>query len=410
MRNKLWTRDYSIITVGSIISMLGNAVSNFALGLLVFDNTGSTFLYALFFVATYLPQLAAPLFAGPFLDRFSRRKAIYGLDFFASAIFLAAAAMVWLDFFNYWVYLFFAFVFGATNSVYTVAFDSFYPDLISEGNFSRAYSINSLIYPLANTIMVPVAGVAYETVGLAPLLLFNAATFFVTAMVETRVSPAAEKPRNLRVDHYSSTQFRRDFAEGLRYLKGERGLLTITSYFIITMFAGASVNALMLPWFQSTPGLTVTQYTLVMSASTMGRLLGGFIHYKYRYPKNSKFAIAIFVYVTISFLEGAMLFLPVLLTGILLFITGCLAVTSYNIRISGTQSYVPNEKRGRFNGLFLMLTTGGQLLGQLIAGMLGEIVPAPWVIAAFMVINAVTALAIMLPNKKYVKVIYNQDI
>ncbi len=36
----------------------------------------------------------------------------------------------------------------------------------------------------------------------------------------------------------------------------------------------------------------------------------------------------------------------------LMFINGFLAVNSYNIRISATQSYVPNELRGRFNGVF----------------------------------------------------------
>ena len=33
----LWTRDFTIITVGSVISMLGNTVSGFAMSLLVLD-------------------------------------------------------------------------------------------------------------------------------------------------------------------------------------------------------------------------------------------------------------------------------------------------------------------------------------------------------------------------------------
>ena len=75
--NKLWTRDFSIITIGSIISMLGNAVSGFAIGLVVLDYTNSTFLYALFMVVYNLPKIVVPLFAGPYLDRFSRKKVIY---------------------------------------------------------------------------------------------------------------------------------------------------------------------------------------------------------------------------------------------------------------------------------------------------------------------------------------------
>ena len=47
-KNKLWTYDFTVITVGSFISMVGSTLSSFALGLVVLEYTGSTFLYALF--------------------------------------------------------------------------------------------------------------------------------------------------------------------------------------------------------------------------------------------------------------------------------------------------------------------------------------------------------------------------
>ena len=50
------------------------------------------------------------------------------------------------------------------------------------------------------------------------------------------------------------------------------------------------------------------------------------------------------------------------------FLIGILGVTSYTIRSSATQSYVPHERKGRFNGAFIMLTTAGSLLGELLAG------------------------------------------
>ena len=36
-RPKLWTRDFTIITAGSVISMFGNAMSGFAMSLMVLD-------------------------------------------------------------------------------------------------------------------------------------------------------------------------------------------------------------------------------------------------------------------------------------------------------------------------------------------------------------------------------------
>ena len=53
----LWTRDFTIITVGSVISMLGNTVSGFAMSLLVLDISKSTLLYAIYLAMYTLPQL-----------------------------------------------------------------------------------------------------------------------------------------------------------------------------------------------------------------------------------------------------------------------------------------------------------------------------------------------------------------
>ncbi len=48
LRNKLWTKDFSIITIGSVVSMIGNSLSGFALSLFVLDFAQSTLLYAVF--------------------------------------------------------------------------------------------------------------------------------------------------------------------------------------------------------------------------------------------------------------------------------------------------------------------------------------------------------------------------
>jgi len=407
---KLWTKDFSIIIIGSIISMLGNAVCGFAMGILVLEYTSSTLLYALYFVCTSLPKVVIPLFTGPFLDRFSRRRAIYMLDYCSSFLFALMSAAVYLKFFNYPLFLLMAFLIGTVDGIYSVAFDSFYPDLISPGNFSKAYSISSLIYPLANAVMVPLAGVAYETVGLGPLMLFNCITFFITATIETRVSPSSEKHLVRKSRHYTLSAYRDDFVEGVRYLKSEKGLLSITAYFVVSMFASMALSTVMLPYFKSNPSLTVSQYSFVMGVGAFGRIIGGVIHYRFRYPASKKFAIAIAVYLAICVIEGSLLYMPVLLMLPMQFIVGILGVTSFNIRISATQNYVPFDRRGRFNGLFLMITTAGSLAGQLLSGVLGEVMPLPYVVTLFMTINAVSVFAIMIRNREAVKLIYNRNV
>ena len=77
-------------------------------------------------------------------------------------------------------------------------------------------------------------------------------------------------------------------------------------------------------------------------------------------------------------IDGGYLFTPVIIMMITQFISGLICVTSFNIRISSTQNYVPNEMRGRYNGTYQMLTTVGSIIGQLSAGWLGEVFPVSY--------------------------------
>ena len=47
MKNDLWTRDFTLITVATIMGAAGAIAGNFALSFLVYDETGSTLASAL---------------------------------------------------------------------------------------------------------------------------------------------------------------------------------------------------------------------------------------------------------------------------------------------------------------------------------------------------------------------------
>ena len=407
-RKPLWTKNFTIITLGTVVSMLGNAVSGFAIGLLVLDYTGSTLLYAIFSVSYNLPKIIMPTLAGPYIDRFSRAKVIYSLDFISAALYIGIFAMLSFGLFNYAVLLVLCVVIGSIDSVYLVAYDSLYPTLISEGNFRKAYSISSMIYPLS-AMMVPVAAWCYEHIGLEPLFLFNAVSFLVAAVFETQIKAdeahVLSEPKSYNLRRYAD-----DFRDGLSYLKREKGLLFITAYFVANTLFFSGTGTLVLPYFKQTEGLGVSIYTYVMAFGVIGRMVGGFAHYRYRYPTHLKFAIAFFVYVAISLIEASYLFLPVAAMMAMMFVSGLMGVTSYNIRISSTQNHVPNEMRGRFNGTFQMLTTLGGILGTLLGGALGDVLPMRTVILAFGLIGAACAFAIMLPGRRHVKDIYNVEL
>lgn len=411
----LWTKNFTIITVGSAISMLGNMVAGFAIGLLVLEKTNSTFLYALFMVFYNAPKVAAPLMAGPIVDRFPRRKIIYTLDFTSSTIYLGLFLLLRADIFNFIFLLVMCLVIGCIDGIYTVAYESFYPNLITKGNFRKAYSISSMLMPLAS-FMTPVASAVYNMLGtLAPLFLFNSATFFVAAVCETRI-----KHREEGRDGTKSTDIKQyidDFRQGFNYMKSEKALIVITSYFFICNMAGGVMNTVLLPFFKNNAGLfshisidVVTLYTLVTTTGLVGRFVGGMIHYKYKYPADKKFLIAICVYFTCAVCDGFKLWLPVPVMFVVFFCVGIVSVTSYNIRISATQSYVPDNVRGRFNGTFQMITTMGTMTGQIAAGMIAEFLPERTVLIGMMVINITAIYLIMFRHREEVKPLYNRDV
>lgn len=405
---KLWTRDFTIITLGTVVSMLGNAISGFAISVLVYDYTGSTFLYALFMVAYNLPKVIMPLVAGPYLDTYSRKKVIYILDFISAGLYFGLYFLLREGFFSYVPFLILCVLIGSIDSVYEVAYESLYPTLVTPGNFTKAYSISSLIYPLA-AMMVPAASYVYQSVGLAPLFAFNAATFFIAAVFETQIR-AKEEQTGKAPEKVSVSYLKDEFRAGMSYIRGEKGLMVITAYFFCTMLLGSGSGTLWLPFFQSKPSLGVTVYAYVMAANTLGRLVGGLFHYRFRYRPETKFAVAIAVYVSISFLEGGFVFFPWYVMLAMCFVSGCLAVNSYNIRIAATQSYVPNDFRARFNGTFMMICTVGSIIGELAAGALGEVFPCDAVIAGTQVLNLVCVFAIMYRGREDVKLIYNREV
>ena len=185
--------------------------------------------------------------------------------------------------------------------------------------------------------------------------------------------------------------------------------MVISVYFFFSMLVGSGASALWLP-FSAASLAGVYAYILVMAANVIGRFAGGVVHYRVHYKPQHKFAIALTVYASICFLEGGFVFVPRDLMLVMCFISGFLAVNSYNIRISATQSYVPDACRARFNGVFLMFTTLGSVIGQLVAGALGEFLPVRSVIAGMQVISLVSVAAIMWRGRRFVKPIYNREV
>ena len=409
---RLWTRDFTIITLGSVVSMFGNSMSGFAMSLMVLDISDSTLLYSVYIAMFTLPQLFMPIVSGALLDRFSRKKTIYMLDFVSTFLYILMAALLAAGWFSFPVFSVYCFVLGAIQSTYMVAYESFYPLLISEGNFQKAYSIASVLETLS-AVMVPVSTFLYGRIGLAPLLLVNGICFFIAAVMETRIGAEehyiAEQQKTKLEGGHPFRQVMADTKEGFLYLSQERGLLAVAAYFAFSAICGGVSSVLVLPYFKRTFENGEYWYMFVMAFSLAGRAIGGMIHYRMKIPAQYRYATALAVYVIISICEGVYLYFSFPVMMALCFIIGIGGVTSYTIRISATQSYVPDEKKGRFNGAFNMLSTVGALAGEFAAGLLAVKYPERAVMLAVMLLCAAAAVVFIGGGKRHVEAIYNRS-
>lgn len=114
------------------------------------------------------------------------------------------------------------------------------------------------------------------------------------------------------------------------------------------------------------------------------------------------------MYLSSALMEAFYLFFPVPVMALMCFVIGIGGVTTYTIRISATQSYVPDEKKGRFNGAFNMLSTLGALLGEGIAGALSVALNERIILMAAMLFQLAMAVVIIGGSKRHVEKVYNR--
>ena len=407
---RLWTRNFSILAIGSFISALGSAAASVAFGILIFQRTGSPLTLALFLVANIIPRVVTGFLAGPFVDRHSRKRIIYTLDFISALIFTIMGSILFTGFFDVLVFTIIASIFGIIDTIYQLSFMSMFPEVITKGNHSKAYSFSSLIWPISAAIMAPISAFMIENFefGVAILLIFNAMTFFVAAIMETTIK--LEEKLNLKKN--SGLQFIEDLKEGFKYYKYEKGILGIGILFACFSFVYMSHDLLRMPYFINSEQFTIQDFSFLITASSIGRIIGGFIHYTFKYPPHKRYTIAVTVYISVELLGATMLYMPYVLMITASFIVGLLSVTSFNIRMSATQVYIPNEMRGRINSTQGLLWNIGAILGALTIGAIAEYSNFDYRFIMLMsaVISLLAILLIPIRMKEDFKKIYNADV
>ena len=79
MQTKLFRRDFTLVVIGQIISLFGNAILRFALPLYLLRETGSSTLFGVVTACSFAPMVILSLIGGVLADRVNKRDIMVGL-------------------------------------------------------------------------------------------------------------------------------------------------------------------------------------------------------------------------------------------------------------------------------------------------------------------------------------------
>ncbi len=401
-RKTLWTRNFTIITLGTVVSSIGSAAMNFVLSFIVFDQTGSTFLAGLFAAISFVPRFILPVLLSSVLDRFPRMPWIIGLDVLNGIFYGLFGTYCLVRSFSFGVYAAFSLVSAAIGSVYEIAYASVYPNLVPDGFYEQGYTVSSMIYPTITMVMTPAASLLYVRFGVGWIAIVYGLLLLTAAGFETQIR--LEEKRSDTVFDFRA--YVADLKNGFQYLWHEKGLLAMYVSIAISQGTGTGNTNLMIAYFSMTPGLGMVRYSLFSGIEFAGRTLSGLINYRFPVARRYRFAMYIFVMMAYAVSDGVLLFLPFGLMCINRFIVGMLGITSITIRSSSVQTYIPDAMRAKLNAFVAFVYALSTMLFQVVIGALGEWIPVRLVVCAVSIGLLVVYELLLVRNRRVIEPIF----
>ena len=374
MKKTLWTKNYTCITLATILSAIGGEAMVLPVSLLVFEKTQSTLLSAVIMVCGILPDIVFSVLMAPIIDRGRKKHWIMGMDFVIVLVYLLVGIWVRYSEFQYGMYVGMTLVVGTASVFYKLAYHALYPDLIPVGFEQKGYAISGTIYPLIIIIMSPVVTFLYENVSMSNIFFFVAGITVGSIIIESRITETV-KTECAENSGYTFQQYRADVQEGFAYLKREKGIRNIYTYMAVTNGTSEGSALAIQAFYQSQPGMTVMMLGFLKSAEMLGRVLSGIVQYRIEVPPKKRFGVTKFVYTFYQLSDMVLLFLPYPFMLLNRFACGGLGTMSATLRETAVQSYLPVNIRARVNAVFQLFFAIGSIAFQFLSGVLGEFLP-----------------------------------
>ncbi len=170
-------RTFVIVWAGQFVSTIGSSLTGFALGVWIYQKTGSTTLFALNLLAYALPSLFLSPIAGALADRWDRRLMMILSDTGAGISTLVIAILAFTQHLEVWhIYLATAINSGCSTFQWP-AYSAATTLLVPKEQLGRAAGMVQIGEAISQLIAPAIAGAMLVTTGLQGVIIVDFVTF-----------------------------------------------------------------------------------------------------------------------------------------------------------------------------------------------------------------------------------------
>lgn len=403
-KDTLWCKNYTLLIIASTMGACGGIAGSYALSFLVFDETGSTLAAAFLVAIQILPHFLFPILVAPLMDRMPRKPFLVGGDLIGGLLYGLAGIYLNRFEFSYVIYLGFSLVVSSVNAFDSLAFNCIFPRTIPEGFEEKGYAFSSTLYSVLNVVIMPVAAVLMDWIGVGNILLIQCGLSILAAITENQIQ-IDEVYRN-EENKEGFSLWLQDVKDGLRYLKGERGLLNIYAYDAVNQATFSGYSTIFVAFFRTFPGYSAQGYAFFAAAECIGRSIGGVLRYRSEMKPEHRRRFVYFVQQFYNSMDAILLWLPYPYMLVNRAFCGFLGMNSATVRAAAINRYIPEEYRARTNAVSSAIIFAAGSIGALLIGALGEVMDLRMSVTLVSIIGSVICWLTVGRNKEVLDKIY----
>ena len=238
-------RDFALLWLGGLISLIGDRALLTALPFYVYQQTGSTLGPAALFTAFYVPSVLFGSVAGVYVDRWNRRRLMIITNALQAGamlplLFVRSDAWLWL------IYLV-AFIESTASNFFGPAESAIVPSLVPEEELVPANALGNLNNTIARLVGPPIGGALLGLWGLQAVVIVDSASFLIAGALIACISIPSSRgmtPESAADAVSSWARVWREWREGLRLVRSDRLILALFVVNGVTSFGGSMIDPL----------------------------------------------------------------------------------------------------------------------------------------------------------------------